>query len=81
MFSDDCFFLEENFSLVRGTNRPEEEGDGEQKRREDLQIPLSQQDKQHIWLTISTLVLVPCGSVMAGEGESAEVMKVEVVLQ
>lgn len=30
------------------------------KRREGLQIPLSPQDKQHVWLTISTLVQVAC---------------------
>lgn len=62
LFSDDCFFLEENVSLDRRTNTPEEEGDGEQKRREDLQIPPSQQDKQRIGLTISALVQVPCWS-------------------
>lgn len=81
LFSDDCFYAGENFSLARGTNSPKEGGDGEKKRRVDQQIALSQQDKQHIWLTLCSVVQDPCRSVTAGEGESAEVMKVDAVPQ
>lgn len=38
--------------LLGGSNTPKEEGDGEKKRRVDLQIALSQQDKHHMWLTL-----------------------------
>lgn len=38
LFSDDCFLLEQNFSLVQGTKAPKEEGDEEEGRLADTPV-------------------------------------------